>query len=56
MKEKNIKADPRPTTDEWFAIVLAIKDFGEKHDMQLSDTQYGWLATLYFDLMKPPTN
>lgn len=51
MKKKDEpKKDLRPSTAEWFQTVLRIKEFGEAHDLGLTDTQYSWLATLFYEL------
>ena len=44
------KKDLRPSTAEWFQTVLRIKEFGEKHEFGLTDTQYSYLATLFYEL------
>ncbi len=42
--------EKQPTNEEWYDTTLKIKKFCEERDMQLSDTHYGWLSTLFFEL------
>lgn len=48
-----LKSDARPSTEEWYKTVLAIKKFCEEHEIPLHDTAYAWLATFFYALNKP---
>lgn len=45
-----VKADPRPTTQQWYETTLKIKEFCESRELQVSDTAYGWLSTFFYEL------
>lgn len=42
----------KPSTNEWYAKVLAIKKFCEDREMGLTDSNYGHLATFFYDLFE----